>query len=110
MKPLLFHSEATAELEAAIASYETQRPGLGQSLLAAVERAAGYIQAHPRIGSPYGESDYRHYVLRRFPYILFYLELPDVIWIAAVAHAKRRPGYWKHRSPEPAPPSDPEAA
>ena len=28
---------------------------------------------------------------------LVYLELPDVIWIAAVAHGSRKPGYWLHR-------------
>jgi toxin ParE1/3/4 len=35
--------------------------------------------------------------LHRFPYSLIYEDLPDRIWIAAVAHHSRRPGYWSRR-------------
>jgi toxin ParE1/3/4 len=38
--------------------------------------------------------------VRRFPYTIFYLELAEQIWIAAVAHQRRRPGYWRNRMPE----------
>jgi hypothetical protein len=33
----------------------------------------------------------------RFPYSVVYLEDEDEIWVLAVAHAKRRPGYWRGR-------------
>jgi len=26
-----------------------------------------------------------------------YLDLPDKIWVVAVAHLRQRPGYWKDR-------------
>jgi hypothetical protein len=29
--------------------------------------------------------------------LLVYLDDPDVLQIVAVAHSKRKPGYWKHR-------------
>jgi len=109
VKPVLFHREATAELEEAIAYYDQRRSGLGAALLDEVQRAASLIQESPNIGAPYKTTDYRHYVLARFPYVLFYLELPDALWIAAVAHGRRRPGYWRHRTPEP-PTSEPPAA
>jgi toxin ParE1/3/4 len=38
--------------------------------------------------------------VRRFPYVVFYLDLEEYIWIAAVAHQRRRPGYWVYRTPE----------
>jgi hypothetical protein len=38
--------------------------------------------------------------VRRFSYTIFYLELAEQIWIAAVAHQRRRPGYWRNRMPE----------
>ena len=41
----------------------------------------------------------RRFRLSRFPYIVFYLELDDTIWVAAVAHTSRRPGYWRDRQP-----------
>jgi toxin ParE1/3/4 len=43
-------------------------------------------------------SNTRKFVLRQFPYSIIYRELPDAIQIVAIAHARRRPGYWKARS------------
>ena len=97
MNPVLFYSEATAELAEAVSYYETRRPGLGQALLTEVEQSVARIQEHPGIGARYKNSGLRHVVLRRFPYVLFYLELSQATWIVAVAHGKRRPGYWKSR-------------
>ena len=39
----------------------------------------------------------RRFVLRRFPFSIIYLDDPDVVSIVAVAHSKRKPGYWKPR-------------
>jgi len=33
-------------------------------------------------------------VLRKFPYSMFYIVEREVVVIVAVAHHKRRPGYW----------------
>jgi hypothetical protein len=42
---------------------------------------------------------YRWVRTRRFPYILYYrLVDADEVLIVAVAHARRRPGYWLRRS------------
>jgi hypothetical protein len=37
--------------------------------------------------------------LHRFPYSLFYEDLPDRVWVAAVGHHRRRPSYWARRRP-----------
>lgn len=100
MKPVIIHSQARAELDEAAAFYEQQRAGLGLDLLTAVERTIGTIQQTPRIGGPYKDTKFRSYVLRRFPYIVFYAEQPDAIWIVAIAHGKRRPDYWRRREVE----------
>ncbi len=39
----------------------------------------------------------RPFVLGRFPFSVIYLDAPDVLNIVAVAHNKRRPGYWNQR-------------
>jgi hypothetical protein len=39
----------------------------------------------------------RRVMLHRFPYFVVFRELPHKIQIIAVAHAKRRPGYWRGR-------------
>jgi hypothetical protein len=39
----------------------------------------------------------RSFVLQRFPFSVVYLDDPDLVIIVAVAHGKRKPGYWKDR-------------
>ena len=36
-------------------------------------------------------------ILPKFPFSLIYLNDPDTVKIVAVAHHKRRPGYWEER-------------
>jgi toxin ParE1/3/4 len=36
----------------------------------------------------------------RFPYLIFYTELEEVIWVIAIGHGKRKPNYWKERNIE----------
>jgi toxin ParE1/3/4 len=100
MKTVIFHQEAEAELTAAIAYYEERRAGLGTEFQEAAEEAVDRIARMPRAFPPHGDQGLRKYVLRRFPYTIFYLELDEVVWVAAVAHQRRRPGYWAHRRPE----------
>lgn len=100
MKPLGFHSEAEEELEAAIAYYDSQRAGLGREFQTIIEEATQRIQENPQLYGVYEDTDFRVCVVKRFPYLLFYQELEDRIWIAAVAHQKRRPDYWIRRTPE----------
>jgi toxin ParE1/3/4 len=101
VKPSIIHGEAKAEFDAAISYYEEQEKGLGLRFHREVELAVEIIERHPQIGSPYKTTAFCRYVLSRFPHIVFHLELPDVIWIAAIAHSKRRPEYWKSRTVEP---------
>lgn len=97
MKPLLVHPQARAELDGAIAWYESQVPGLGLDFLASVEQAFQKIQQNPQAWPPHIDPRFRKYLVERFPYSIFYMERPNAIWIAAVAHAKRRPDYSKRR-------------
>ncbi len=34
---------------------------------------------------------------KRFPFLIYYEVLEDKLWIWAVMHAAREPGYWKSR-------------
>jgi toxin ParE1/3/4 len=101
VKPLRVHRLARAELDGAMAFYESACPGLGLDLLATFEHAAQAIRQNPSAWPLHHHSGYRKYLLRRFPYVIFYLELPDDIWIAAVAHSRREPDYWRNRQLEP---------
>jgi hypothetical protein len=98
VKPVNFHPDANWEAEQAAERYEAIRPGLGydfrDELLAAVAR----IRDNPFLYAAESDS-MRIAPLHRFPYSLIYEDLTDRIWIAAVAHQSRRPGYWRRRRP-----------
>lgn len=102
MKPVVFHQDAEAELDAAMAYYESQRSGLGLDLdlQTDIARTIGRIRQHPQLFPLHNEGKLRKSPATRFPYVIFYLELEEHIWIAAVAHQRRRPGYWAYRAPE----------
>jgi len=98
VKAVLFHRQAEAEFRAAIAYYDGQREGLGLEFQEEVEAATARIIQSPLAFPPYGNEGLRKYVIRRFPFTIYYLDLEDCIWIAAVANQRRRPGYWAHRT------------
>jgi toxin ParE1/3/4 len=100
VKPVIFHTAATRETRKAIVHYEEQRENLGRELRIEVEAAVQRLRRNPRSYPLYDDQGTRKVVLRRFPFTIFFVELEDSFWIAAVAHHKRRPNYWARRRPE----------
>ena len=99
MKPVIFHTEAIRETRKSIAHYELQRENLGREFRIEVEAAVERLRRNPRIYPLHDDKGTRKLVLRRFPFTIFFVELEDSFWVAAVAHHKRRPGYWARRRP-----------
>jgi hypothetical protein len=87
---------AQAEMNSAADEYDEATPGLGDEFLATVETAFNAIaeapQRWPRI-----DARHQRYVLRRFPFSLFYRFNDAEVVLVAVAHHKRQPGYWTPR-------------
>jgi toxin ParE1/3/4 len=100
VKRVIIHTEAIREFDSAIAYYEAQKVGLGLDLLSEVEQTLGNIQQNPNLGTQHTIAGVRRYVLQRFPYLVFYVEFEEFIWIMAIAHGKRKPDYWKKRELE----------
>lgn len=98
MKPVLIHVEAEEELVESTRYYEERSQGLGLDFKERVKRAIFDLQAFPTRFGFHRIKPFRRFQLGRFPFSVIYLELPDVIWIAAIAHDKREPGYWRNRS------------
>lgn len=45
-----------------------------------------------------GSYSCRRFLLQKFPYSVIYRERPSGrVQVVAIAHASRRPGFWKHR-------------
>ena len=98
MKPFRFSAPASEELAEAIRWYEDRRAGLGSELYDAVAAAVELIRTHPEIGAPRGGLfPSRQLRVARFPYKVVYRVREHDIYVIAVAHLRRRPGYWEHR-------------
>jgi len=100
--PVRISEEADAEMAEAARWYETHRVGLGTEFVAAVDAPVARLAEAPRVGAPVpGVADelIRRRAVRRFPYHVVYIELSDRLQILAVAHDRRRPGYWVGRLP-----------
>ena len=91
-----FHSAAEQELDAAAAFYEHRREGLGQGLLSEVEDVCALISEYAAIGRKVDQV-HRSVPLRRFPFVVFYRVLGAQVQVVAVAHKRKRPGYWRSR-------------
>ncbi len=91
-----FHPEAEAEFVAAVSFYESRVVGLGKSFVDAVERTISLIRQYPEAGSSAGLSA-RRALVHGFPYAVIYRPGPELVLILAIAHLRRRPGYWQVR-------------
>lgn len=89
-----FHPDARDELVAARDWYAERGESVAVRFTSEVERAIDKISENP-IRWPLFLSDTRRYVLRRFPVV--YRESTGNIEVLALAHNRRRPGYWQHR-------------
>jgi plasmid stabilization system protein ParE len=94
---VVFHPEASTEYREACVWYADNDPRTADRFEQEVESAIQRIREAPRRWPKYDET-HRKLLLRRFPYLVIYREYGSRIWIVAVAHGHRRPGYWKNRT------------
>ena len=91
-----FHPLAGDEAKAAERWYRERNETAATRFRREVDRAVDLICQRPEVGPPYLRST-RRVLLRRFPFFLVYRVLNERVQIVAVAHARRRPGYWHKR-------------
>ncbi|MGA7339477.1 MAG: type II toxin-antitoxin system RelE/ParE family toxin [Terracidiphilus sp.] len=96
MKPYTFHPEAEAEADAAFEHYWTRNPVAAFGFDEELRDAFLTLRVHPQICPLYLHST-RRVVLKRYPFSVVFRERLHDIQIVAIAHAKRRPGYWAMR-------------
>lgn len=90
------HPEADAEFAEAVRYYSQVSPELGVRFYREMERLFREVCADPERFRRFDPPVRRHFS-RDFPYAVIYLEKSDYLWIVAVMHMKRRPGYWRER-------------
>jgi plasmid stabilization system protein ParE len=93
---VVFHPEAYEEMLESARFYETRSEGLGADFLDAVEEVTRSIQQFPKAGR-IERLDVRRRLVPGFPFSVLYQVQGRRIFIAAVMHQHRRPGYWRKR-------------
>lgn len=96
MTGVVFHPLAELELIEAAKFYERRALGLGADLIREVERTLAQVVADPGAGSAV-VGTIRRRLVRRFPFAILYQLTDDDLFIVALMHLHRRPGYWKRR-------------
>lgn len=91
-----FHPAAAREVEDAQAWYEERSMFAGSAFLREVSIGVNRIRAAPA-RYPRADGGTRRILLDRFPFTLYCRFSEDLAIIVAVAHQKRRPGYWQTR-------------
>jgi plasmid stabilization system protein ParE len=92
-----FRPAAAREVAAVFRYYEKDYPGRGRRFLEALDVAFSQIAESPERFPLSFEPDIRSAKVRRFPYRVVYVVVGEDVEVIAVAHAKRRPAYWRRR-------------
>ena len=96
MKRLQYHPEAKVESRKAIDWYWSRSRAAASEFADELKAALVRLRSSPQAYPLYLHGT-RRVLLNHYPYFVVYRELPHKIEIIAIAHAKRRPGYWKKR-------------
>jgi plasmid stabilization system protein ParE len=96
-KRVRFHPEAEQEFLTSLQWYRERSLTAAVDFERAVTGAIENIALAPERWPSYFDQ-FRKYTLRQFPFSIVYEELLSEIVVFAVAHARRRPGYWKDRA------------
>ena len=92
----VFHPEAYEEMLESARFFEEKDAGLGLDLTDAIQETINRIAQFPQSGT-IERGNIRKCLVRGFPFTILYETQPDHIFIAAVMHQHRRPGYWTRR-------------
>ena len=98
MMPVEFHPDALEELADAACYYESRQSGLGKRFHSLVQQIETEISEHPETGFIH-DHETRMRLVRKFPFGVIFKTYADHVFIVAVAHLSRKPGYWRRRLP-----------
>ena len=100
---IAWHPDAASEFDVEIGWYDDREAGLGDRFEVGVLDAVAQCVDSPQAWALWPGWDRKPVVRSKgvsdFPYRVVYFVGGDLLTIVAVAHAKRRPGYWRTRLP-----------
>ena len=97
MRPAAFYAEARLELRDAVAMYWSSNPRNANRFEQLVRDLLTDIGIGTIRFARYPGTPCRERLVPGYPYSIIYLDDLDAVRVVAVAHHKRRRGYWKSR-------------
>ena|SRR5438093_11893336 len=91
-----FHPDAAEEAESAYDWYAARNPAAADAFRDELRHAVDAVVQNPLTWPRYARGTRRD-VFLRFPFSLVYRMRGDDVEVLAVAHGRRRPGYWRSR-------------
>jgi plasmid stabilization system protein ParE len=94
---LIVRPLAEADVQQVFDWYEGQAVGLGHEFLRAVDACYASLERSPEL-FPVVYKEIRRALLRRFPYIVYYLLGEEALEVLACVHGKRHPRTWRRKT------------
>jgi toxin ParE1/3/4 len=97
MPSLIFHPDVSYEIKESYLWYQEKAEGLGVNFLDELETAYQAILELPNAW-PNHSRGFKRYLLTGFPFSVIYKYTANVVYVVAVMHNSRKPGYWLKRT------------
>ncbi|WP_081622870.1 type II toxin-antitoxin system RelE/ParE family toxin [Marinobacter gelidimuriae] len=97
MLDIEFHPDVTKEIKSSYQWYQNQTDGLGQDYLSELESSFQTVRELPNTW-PKFQKGFRRFLLSKFPFSVIYQSNENTVFVVAVMHNSRQPGYWNDRS------------
>jgi plasmid stabilization system protein ParE len=97
-RKVVFHPAADQEIEEAQSWYAARSEFAATAFAHEVDLVVRRVTEAPDRW-PESPDGTRRLVFPRFPFTLVYRASGDLIQVVALAHQRRRPGYWRRRLP-----------
>ena len=94
--PLFVHPDARTDALEVYDWYSRRSQQAAEAFQAEFRDAGRAIEHSPELW-PHYLFGTRRYLMKRFPFVIVYRVAAERIEIVALAHGRRKPGYWKRR-------------
>jgi toxin ParE1/3/4 len=98
LKRIHLRRVAKRDLRDAIGWYRERNPAVAERFSAAFESTIEHLEEFPSAGAYAGHlagAIVRSLPVEDFPYRVLFVRLGERISVVAIAHVRRRPGYWE---------------
>lgn len=97
MRPVHLRRIAKRDLREALIWYRSRDPELANRFLDEVFKTLAMLERFPNVGGPvfgFDDQTTRQLPVDTFPYQVVFKKFADRTSVLAIAHERKRPGYW----------------